>query len=220
MRAAGLQDRLTFDAFVEGPGNAFALAIARQTASWADGHFNPVFFCGPYGYGKTHLLNAIAWEAQRLRPNAKVIYLTAERFLSTFVRAVQDRQTAAFKESLRSADMLLIDDVQFVGGKSSTQEELLHTLTALIEDGKRVVMSGDQPPTAMTEIEPRLRSPPGRGPDLSGRTRRPHGQAGGGAASASRPWAASASSRARRVPRFWSSWWTARPVRCANWRAR
>lgn len=158
VRAAGLQERLTFDSFVEGEGNAFALAIARQTASWADGHFNPIFFCGPYGYGKTHLLNAIAWEAQRLRPDAKVIYLTAERFLSTFVKAMQDRSTAAFKESLRGADMLLLDDVQFVGGKASTQEELLSTLTALIEDGKRIVLSGDRPPMAMTEIEPRLRS--------------------------------------------------------------
>ena len=91
VRAAGLQDRLTFDSFVEGQGNAFALAIARQASCWADGHFNPIFFCGPYGYGKTHLLNAIAWEAQRLRPDAKVVYLTAERFLSTFVRAMQDR---------------------------------------------------------------------------------------------------------------------------------
>lgn len=158
VRAAGLQERLTFDTFVEGHGNAFALAIAKQVASWADGHFNPVFFCGPYGYGKTHLLNAIAWEAQRLRPNAKVIYLTAERFLSTFVRAMQDRQTAAFKESLRTADMLLIDDVQFVGGKASTQEELLNTLTSLIEDGKRIVLSADRAPVALTDIEPRLRS--------------------------------------------------------------
>ncbi len=158
VRAAGLQERLTFDSFVEGQGNAFALAIARQTASWSDGHFNPVFFCGPYGYGKTHLLNAIAWEAQRLRPDAKVVYLTAERFLSTFVRAMQDRSTAAFKESLRSADMLLLDDVQFVGGKASTQEELLSTLTALIEDGKRIVISADRPPMALSEVEPRLRS--------------------------------------------------------------
>jgi chromosomal replication initiator protein len=158
VRAAGLQERLTFDSFVEGQGNAFALAIAKQVASWADGHFNPVFFCGPYGYGKTHLLNAIAWEAQRLRPEAKVVYLTAERFLSTFVRAMQDRSTAAFKESLRSADMLLLDDVQFVGGKASTQEELLSTLTALIEDGKRIVLSADRPPTALSEVEPRLRS--------------------------------------------------------------
>jgi chromosomal replication initiator protein len=158
VRAAGLQERLTFDSFVEGQGNAFALAIARQVASWADGHFNPVFFCGPYGYGKTHLLNAIAWEAQRLRPDAKVVYLTAERFLSTFVRAMQDRSTAAFKESLRSADMLLLDDVQFVGGKTSTQEELLNTLTSLIEDGKRIVLSADRAPTALTDVEPRLRS--------------------------------------------------------------
>ncbi|NBB53158.1 chromosomal replication initiator protein DnaA [Rhizobium sp. CRIBSB] len=158
VRAAGLQDRLTFDSFVEGQGNAFALAIARQAAAWADGHFNPIFFCGPYGYGKTHLLNAIAWEAQRLRPDAKVVYLTAERFLSTFVRAMQDRSTAAFKESLRGADMLLLDDVQFVGGKASTQEELLSTLTTLIEDGKRIIMSADRPPMALTEVEPRLRS--------------------------------------------------------------
>lgn len=158
VRAAGLQERLTFDSFVEGQGNAFALAIAKQVASWADGHFNPVFFCGPYGYGKTHLLNAIAWEAQRLRPDAKVVYLTAERFLSTFVRAMQDRSTAAFKESLRSADMLLLDDVQFVGGKTSTQEELLNTLTSLIEDGKRIVLSADRAPTALSDVEPRLRS--------------------------------------------------------------
>ena len=158
VRAAGLQERLTFDSFVEGQGNAFALAIARQAAAWADGHFNPIFFCGPYGYGKTHLLNAIAWEAQRLRPDARVVYLTAERFLSTFVRATQDRTMAAFKDSLRGADMLLIDDVQFVGGKASTQEELLSTLTALIEDGKKIIISADRPPMALTEVEPRLRS--------------------------------------------------------------
>jgi chromosomal replication initiator protein len=158
VRAAGLQDRLTFDSFVEGQGNAFALAIARQAAAWADGHFNPIFFCGPYGYGKTHLLNAIAWEAQRLRPDARVVYLTAERFLSTFVRAAQDRTMAAFKDSLRGADMLLIDDVQFVGGKAGTQEELLSTLTALIEDGKKIIISADRPPMALTEVEPRLRS--------------------------------------------------------------
>ena len=158
VRAAGLQERLTFDSFVEGPGNAFALAVARQTASWADGHFNPIFLCGPFGHGKTHLLNAIAWEAQRLKPDAKVIYLTAERFLSTFLRALQDRSIQAFKDSLRSADMLLIDDIQFMGGKASTQEEFLATLTSLIEDGRRIVLSADRPPVALTEIEPRLRS--------------------------------------------------------------
>ncbi|MBC6981481.1 chromosomal replication initiator protein DnaA [Caulobacter sp. 17J80-11] len=163
VRAAGLQERLTFDTFVPGRGNDFAHAMARQVATWVDGHFNPVFFHGPYGYGKTHLLNAIAWEAQRLRPDAKVIYLTAERFLSTFVKAVMDRATAAFKEELRGADLLLIDDVHFIGGKPSSQEELFHTLTALVEDGRRVVLSGDRPPSAMVEVEPRLRSHLGAG---------------------------------------------------------
>ena len=163
VRAAGLQERLSFDSFVTGSGNEFAYAMAKQVASWADGHFNPVFFHGPYGYGKTHLLNAIGWEAQRVRPEARVVYLTAERFLSAFVRAVMDRSTAAFKEELRGADLLLIDDVQFIGGKASTQEELFHTLTALLEDGRRVVLSGDKPPSAMTEVDARLRSHLGAG---------------------------------------------------------
>ncbi len=111
VRAAGLQERLTFDTFVSGRGNEFALTIARQVASWSEGPFNPVFFCGPYGYGKTHLLNAIAWEAQRLRPDAKVVYLTAERFLSAFLRALKDKSIVAFKDELRGADLLLLDDV-------------------------------------------------------------------------------------------------------------
>lgn len=162
-RTAGLQDRLTFDSFVVGQANAFAHAMAQQVASWAEGHFNPVFFHGPYGYGKTHLLNAIAWEAKRLRPDARVVYLTAERFLSTFVRAVMDRQTQAFKDELRGCDLLLIDDVHFIGGKPSSQEELFHTLTALIEDGRRVVLSADRPPAALAEVEARLRSHLGAG---------------------------------------------------------
>lgn len=157
-RTAGLQERFTFDTFVPGPANEFAHAVARRVASWADGHFNPVVFHGPYGFGKTHLLNALAWEAMRTAPEKRVVYLTAERFLSTFVRAVMDRQTAAFKEELRAADLLLIDDVHFVGGKQSTQEELFHTLTALMEDGRRVVFSADRPPSALTEIDARLRS--------------------------------------------------------------
>lgn len=158
VRAAGLQPRLTFDSFVAAPGNAFALSMARQAAAWAEGHFNPIFLCGPYGFGKTHLLNAIAWEAQRLRPQARVVYLTAERFLSTFQRALADRAMGGFKESLRSADMLLLDDVQFVGGKAATQDELLSTLTALMEGGARIILSADRAPMALTDIEPRLRS--------------------------------------------------------------
>jgi chromosomal replication initiator protein len=163
VRSAGLQERLTFDTFVAGHGNAFALAMAKQLAGWTEGHFTPVFFHGPYGFGKTHLLNAIAWEAQRLRPEAKVVYLTAERFLTTFVRAMRDRSTADFKDSLRNADLLLIDDVHFIGGKPASQEELFHTLTALLEDNRPVVLSADRPPSALTEVDARLRSHLGAG---------------------------------------------------------
>ena len=157
-RLLGLQERFTFDTFVAGPANEFAFAVARRVASWADGHFNPVLFHGPYGFGKTHLLNALAWEAIRNEPRKRVVYLTAERFTSTFVRALQDRQTAAFKDELRNADLLLIDDVHFVAGKPTTQEELFHTLIALVEDGRRVVMTADRSPTEISEMEPRLRS--------------------------------------------------------------
>ncbi|WP_343683582.1 chromosomal replication initiator protein DnaA [Asticcacaulis sp.] len=157
-RVAGLQERLTFDTFVPGRGNEFAYTMSRQVATWADGHFNPVFFHGPYGYGKTHLLNAIAWEAKARRQDAKVVYLTAEKFTSTFVKSLQDRSTAAFKDELRGADLLLIDDVHFIGGKTSSQEELFHTLTALLENNKRVVFTADRPPSHLNEIEARLRS--------------------------------------------------------------
>ncbi len=157
-RSLGLQDRYTFDSFVAGASNEFAVAVARRVAAWSDGCFNPVLFHGPYGFGKTHLLNAIAWEAQRVRPEAKVVYLTAERFLSSFVKAVMERTGSAFKDELRNADLLLIDDVQFIGGKKSSQEELFHTLTALMGEGRRVVFSSDRAPSAMAEVDARLRS--------------------------------------------------------------
>jgi len=157
-RLQGLQERYSFDTFVSGPANEFAFAVARRVASWADGHFNPVLFHGPYGFGKTHLLNALAWEALRTAPGKRVVYLSAERFTTTFVKALQDRQTQAFKDELRNADLLLIDDVHFVAGKTQTQEELFHTLIALVEDGRRVVLTADRSPTELSEMEPRLRS--------------------------------------------------------------
>jgi len=157
-RGTCLQDRFTFDTFVQGPANDFALDMARRVAAWSDGHFNPVIFHGPFGFGKTHLMNAIAWEAGRNAPDKKVIYLTAERFLSGFVRALMDKTGPAFKEELRAADLLLIDDVHFVAGKQSSQEELFHTLAALTQDGRRVVLTCDRAPTELAEMDPRLRS--------------------------------------------------------------
>ena len=91
-RAAGPAGALHLRQLRAGPANEFAYAVARRVASWADGHFNPVLFHGPYGFGKTHLLNAIAWEAMRTAPDRKVVYLTAERFLSSFVRALMERR--------------------------------------------------------------------------------------------------------------------------------
>src|SRR6202000_3335295 len=100
-KPTGLQERYTFDAFVPGPTNEFAYAVARRVASWADGHFNPVLFHAPYGFGKTHLLQDLAAQTAKARPDKREIYLTAERFLSPCVKALQERTTAEFKEELR-----------------------------------------------------------------------------------------------------------------------
>jgi chromosomal replication initiator protein len=162
-RPLGLVERFTFDSFVPGPSNEFALNVARRIASWADGCFNPVFFHGPYGFGKTHLLNAIAWEAARTRPDKKIVYLTAERFTSTFVKALMDKSAPGFKSELRAADLLLVDDVHFIGGKKSSEEELFHTLTALMSDNRRVVFASDRPTAALSEVDARLRSHLGAG---------------------------------------------------------
>ncbi len=162
-RPTGLIDRFTFDSFVPGPSNEFALSVARRVASWADGCFNPVFFHGPYGFGKTHLLNAIALEAARLRPDKKIVYLTAERFTSTFVKALMDRAAPGFKNELRTADLLLVDDVHFIGGKKSSEEELFHTLTVLMAQGGRVVFASDRPAQSLSEVDARLRSHLGAG---------------------------------------------------------
>jgi len=162
-RVAGLQERFTFDTFVTGPSNEFAVLVAKRVAAWSDGCFNPVFFHGPYGFGKTHLLNAIAWEAGRQRPDKKIVYLTAERFTSTFVKALMDRAAPGFKDDLRTADLLLVDDVQFIGGKRTSEEELFHTLAALMSEGRRVVFSSDRPANALAELDGRLRSHLGAG---------------------------------------------------------
>ena len=156
-RGTNLQERYTFDTFVVGPANDFAFEVAKRVAAWGDPFFNPIVVHGPWGFGKTHLLNAIAWEAQRRAPNKKVVYLTAEDFLSDFVRAMRDRSGAAFKDDLRTADLLLVDDAQFVCGKVQCQAELLHTLAALAQDGRRVVLTSDRAPNALAEMDPRLR---------------------------------------------------------------
>lgn len=162
-RPAGLNERLSFDSFVAGPSNEFALGVARRVAAWSDGCFNPVFFHGPYGFGKTHLLNAIALEASRVRPGSRIVYLTAERFTSAFVKALMEKSAPGFKSELRSADLLLVDDIQFIGGKKSSEEELFHTLAALLGEGRRVVFASDRAASALADVDARLRSHLGAG---------------------------------------------------------
>lgn len=154
----GAQERLRFETFVKGKGNEFAYETACKIAAFEPLPFNPVFFYGPYGQGKTHLLSAIAWTAQKNRPDAKIMLLTAEKFISSFVKSVMEKTMTRFKDELRSTDLLLIDDVHFIGGKNSSQEELFHTLSAVMQAGKRVIFSGDRPPALITELETRLRS--------------------------------------------------------------
>jgi len=162
-RPFGLQERFTFESYVGGTSNEFALTVSRKVGAWAEGCFNNVMIHGPYGYGKTHLLHAIGWAAHRARPDRKVVYLTAEQFLSTFVNAVRTGSGASFKVDIRSADLLLIDDVQFIGGKTKSQDELYHSLASLVGEGRRVVFTADRPPASLTEVDARLRSHLGAG---------------------------------------------------------
>ena len=120
--------------------------------------FNPLFLYGGVGLGKTHLMRAIAWEIRARHPERKVMYLSAEKFMYQFIKALRGRDTMAFKEALRSVDVLMIDDVQFIGGKGSTQDEFFHTFNALVDNQKQLVISADRSPSNLDGIEERIKS--------------------------------------------------------------
>ena len=155
---AGLDPRYTFANFVVGKPNELAFVVARRTAESEKVAFNPLFLYGGVGLGKTHLMHAIAWHIRQQSPSRKVLYLSAEKFMYRFVRALRFRDTMSFKEQFRSVDVLMIDDVQFISGKDSTQEEFFHTFNALVEDGRQVIISADKSPTDLEGMEERLRS--------------------------------------------------------------
>ena len=155
---AGLDPRYTFANFVVGKPNELAFAVARRTAESSTVAFNPLFLYGGVGLGKTHLMHAIAWHIREQDPNRNVVYLSAEKFMYRFVQALRFRDTMSFKEQFRSVDVLMIDDVQFISGKDSTQEEFFHTFNALVEDGRQVIISADKSPTDLEGMEERLRS--------------------------------------------------------------
>ena len=155
---APLDQRFTFDSFIVGKPNELAHAAARRVAEGGPVNFNPLFLYGGVGLGKTHLMHAIAWELQTERPELNVVYLSAEQFMYRFVQALRDRKIMDFKSMFRSVDVLMVDDVQFIAGKDSTQEEFFHTFNALIDQNKQIIISGDCPPGEMKDMEERIKS--------------------------------------------------------------
>ena len=160
---APLDPRFTFENFIVGKPNELAHAAARRVAESCVSEaqtvpFNPLFLYGGVGLGKTHLMHAIAWHIRTQHPRRKVIYLSAEKFMYQFIRALRFKDTVAFKDQFRSVDVLMIDDVQFISGKDSTQEEFFHTFNALVDQNRQIIISADKSPSEMEGLEERMRS--------------------------------------------------------------
>ena len=154
-----LDPELTFDNFVVGKPNEFAYAAAQRVAEAETGAaYNPLFLYGGVGLGKTHLMHAIAWRIKSNFPNKKVAYMSAEKFMYQFIRSVRFKNTVSFKEQFRSVDVLMIDDIQFICGKDSTQEEFFHTFNSLIDNNRQVIISADKSPSDLDDMEERLKS--------------------------------------------------------------
>ncbi|ARW15148.1 chromosomal replication initiator protein DnaA [Komagataeibacter europaeus] len=156
--AAPLDPRFTFDTFVVGKPNEFAYACARRVAERPSSPgFNPLFLYGGVGLGKTHLMHAIGAELLR-EGRVSVAYMSAEKFMYRFIAAIRSQSTMEFKEQLRSVDVLMIDDLQFLIGKDNTQEEFFHTFNALVDAGRQIVVSADKSPSDLSGLEDRLRT--------------------------------------------------------------
>ncbi|TJZ92351.1 chromosomal replication initiator protein DnaA [Paracoccus gahaiensis] len=155
---APLDPRYTFTNFVVGKPNELAHAAARRVAEGGPVGFNPLFLYGGVGLGKTHLMHAIAQDYQARHPSAQVLYLSAEQFMYRFVQALRESSIMDFKGMFRNVNMLMVDDVQFIAGKDSTQEEFFHTFNALVDQGKQIVISADRAPAEIKGLEERIKS--------------------------------------------------------------
>lgn len=153
-----LDPRFRFENFVVGKPNELAFAAARRVGEAQSVPYNPLFLYGGVGLGKTHLMHAIAWHIRKTNPERRVIYLSAEKFMYQFIRAMRYKDTMAFKEQFRSVDVLMIDDVQFFSGKDNTQEEFFHTFNALVDQNRQVVISADKSPNDLEGMEERMKS--------------------------------------------------------------
>lgn len=157
--SAPLDARFTFEQFVVGKPNEFAYAAAYRVAESDEATYNPLFLYGPVGHGKTHLMHSIAQAiTKRSKGQKKILYLSAEKFMYYFVRALRYKNVMAFKERFRSVHVLMIDDVQFISGKESTQEEFFHTFNALVDMKRQVVISADKSPSDLDGIQERMKS--------------------------------------------------------------
>ena len=158
-----LNKNYTFSDFIQGESNQMALAAAKRVADYKTAIYNPLFLYGGVGLGKTHLLNAIAWHIKENNPERKVVYMSAERFMYQFIRALRLKDTIKFKDQFRSVDVLMIDDIQFIGGKGSTQEEFFHTFNDLMDNNKQIVITANKSPNDLLDLDERLRSRLGGG---------------------------------------------------------
>ncbi len=150
--------RYTFETFVVGKPNALANAAALRVVESQNVPFNPLFLYGGVGLGKTHLMHAIGWAMKKNWPERRVMYMSAEKFMYQFVKALRTKETMNFKDTFRSVDVLMIDDIQFISGKESTQEEFFHTFNALVDQNKQIIISADKAPSDLLGLEERLRS--------------------------------------------------------------
>ncbi|HEY6175711.1 MAG TPA: chromosomal replication initiator protein DnaA [Kofleriaceae bacterium] len=157
--AAALNPRYTFDTFVAGPSNQLAFAASQAAASSYPPKYNPVFLCGGVGLGKTHLLHSIGHQQLANRPRARIVYLSSERFMNEYVQAIRTGRMHEFRRNYRDGiDVLLVDDVQFLAGKESTQDEFFHTFNALHENHKQIVLTADRKPHEISDVADRLRT--------------------------------------------------------------